>query len=170
MNDQTETVKVMELTLKALENNNKIFFDAYKQLEYKAYINITLSALFLTIVIDAISKVNYNNQKIIIVVFGIVTVFLILTISIIMYSYKSLTSFQITDLLYENPINENTVNDSLRLMEHLLKERYNKTKGLVNTYNNKIDNLHWSTLLLHLEMGSILGVIVGMLLSSLIVL
>jgi hypothetical protein len=159
MNEQDEA---LNFKLKVYQDNRTFFFEAIKQLEYKAYINLTLSLVFLGLVINYINKIeiDYPLQRIKIAGIYLTLLFIVLSLGIIICSIYSMKLYDLKKFLSYDFITLETINNPLSLKENLFKEISGKIKGMVDIYNSKNKYLGLSTILFLLELGIIMGMII----------
>ncbi len=136
-----------------------MFFEGSKQLEYKAYINLTLSAVLAGIFINLIDKIDYFQGKAKIFAIVVLLVLSLLNLCILIFSVFTLRKFDIKNYLSYDFLNIEDINNSLLLKDKLLTEILEKYAGLTAIYNFKVKNLDRSTKLLVLELGIIFGMI-----------
>jgi len=159
MNEQNNT---LDFILKAQQENIKNLLEGFKQLENKAYINATLSMGILVGLLTTVNNIKYLFGDAKNLIFFILLILSIFTLSTIAFSAYSLMHFPIINFfnfeyLYSILDNNNNV---LVLKESLLKETWKNSAKLLELYVSKEKYFSYGAYLLFFELMLILGIII----------
>ena len=162
-----EEEETIDFKLKVFQGNINTFFEVYKQLDYKAYINMTVATFLFATALSVINKVDSYQETTVKVLIILISILFLLTVFTIVFSIFALIRFNTKDFLYYDFFNLNNINDLSLLKESLLSETLEKTKGLVERYNNKNKYIIYGTYSLLFELGFIVGALFILLLKFL---
>lgn len=149
--------ETIDFKLKVLQGNINIFFEVYKQLDYKAYINMTVATFLFATALSVINKVDSYQEIIVNFLIFLIFAMFLSTVFTIIVSIYALTQFNAKNFIYHNFINLNNITDLPLLRKSLLNETLEKYEGLVETYNNKHKYITYGTYAIVFELGFIVS-------------